>query len=46
MVFVSNAGEGFWHAEPIAKQILTYYFQHRDEIVSHANAPVAAPNSR
>jgi penicillin-binding protein 2 len=46
MVFVSNAGEGFWHAEPIAKQILTYYFQHRDEIVSHASAPLPAPNSR
>lgn len=46
VVFVSNAGEGYWHAEPIAKQILTYYFQHREEIVQHANAPTADPRPR
>lgn len=46
VVFVSNAGEGYWHAEPIAKQILTYYFQHRDQIIQHANAPIADSRPR
>ncbi len=41
VVFVSNAGEGYWSSEPIAKQILTYYFQHRDQIVAYASAPAA-----
>jgi len=46
VVFVSNAGEGFWYSEPIVKQILTYYFQHREAIVSHAGAPAADPVTR
>jgi cell division protein FtsI/penicillin-binding protein 2 len=42
VTFVEGGGEGHEASAPVAAQILSYYFAHRDQVRGTGNTPVVA----